>query len=56
MKVSEGRAHEDLKAILQSLGLVLIIVGVLSVLPLLVAAFYNEDLLPFYLFYPLLEA
>jgi trk system potassium uptake protein TrkH len=47
MKVSEGRAHEDLKAILQSLGLVLIIVGVLSVLPLLVAAFYNEDLLPF---------
>jgi len=44
-----GKHHGDLKIILQSLGMILIIIGVLTVIPLLVAAFYNEDLMPFFL-------
>ncbi len=41
--------HHDLLIILQSIGMVLIIVGVLTIIPLFVAAFYNDDLSPFFL-------
>ncbi len=41
--------HRDLRTILQGLGMVLIIVGVLAVIPLLVSLYYNEDLFPFFL-------
>jgi trk system potassium uptake protein TrkH len=47
-KAAKGGGHEDLKTIVQSLGMVLIIIGILTVIPLLVAAFYNEDMLPFF--------
>jgi trk system potassium uptake protein TrkH len=40
--------HEDLRIIIQSLGMVLIIVGVLAVIPLLVTAYYDEALNPFF--------
>jgi trk system potassium uptake protein TrkH len=47
-KTEKRKGHEDLKTILQSLGMALIIIGILTVAPLLVAAFTNEDLLPFF--------
>ncbi len=47
-KEVNGPAHSDLRIILQSLGMVLIIVGVLSVFPLLLTAYYNEALTPFF--------
>ncbi|RMF90350.1 MAG: TrkH family potassium uptake protein [Methanobacteriota archaeon] len=41
--------HPDLRIILQSLGMVFIVIGILAVAPLLVAAYYNEALAPFFL-------
>jgi trk system potassium uptake protein TrkH len=41
------KGHEDLRIVIHSLGMVLIIVGVLTVVPLLLTAFYKEDLIPF---------
>jgi trk system potassium uptake protein TrkH len=43
------RRHEDLWIVLQNLGMILIILGVLAVIPLIVAALYGEALLPFFL-------
>lgn len=37
----------DLNVILQSLGMILIVVGILSIIPLIVALYYGEDLTPF---------
>lgn len=39
--------HPDLKTVAQAMGMVFIVLGVLSVIPLLVSAFYDEDLIPF---------
>jgi len=39
----------DLRIIIQSLGMVFIVVGVLSIAPLLICAYYREPLLPFLL-------
>ncbi len=39
--------NPDIRTVVQSLGMMLIVVGTLSVIPLLVSAFYNEDIFPF---------
>jgi trk system potassium uptake protein TrkH len=48
MTIMSQSKHEDLRIILQNLGMILIVVGVLSVIPLFAAAFINESLSPFF--------
>jgi trk system potassium uptake protein TrkH len=44
-----SNGHPDIKIVLHSLGMVFIVLGVLTIVPLLVSAYYNEDLSPFFI-------